>query len=539
MEAIEIKLTGQMDKYDVYYRVNVGQLGWLDWAKDGASAGTTGFDRSIEASQIVLVEKDGAAPGSTEKPFIAGTLSGIAVSTKPTQDYIVGDGLNLGNGVITATCDESDRLSGDVTGSTAVDIPLNANGVSVTGFEGTTPGTKTLTVEYGGKTTTYDVTVKKRTVSSIAIAAKPNKTTYAIGVSLDLFGGKIKLTYEGDERLSGDVSADDWLSGDVTDGERLSGDVTGDPTVIAMTDSGVSVAGFDSKSTGTKTLTVSYGGKTATFDVTVVTNIEKTAPAKPTDLTTTVGSDQVTLNWNAPTDNGGSEIDGYDIYRDGQKINTSTRISYTDTDLSAGRTYVYTVRAVNAKGVSSDSDPASAAIAKRTDNTLSIQCANVAYGETVVPVVETNSSQGDVSFEYSSDNGSTWSTTVPTAIGTYQIRARVQATDTYEAKFSESVTFSVGKNSPKIISAPVASDILEGKTLADSTLTGTADVPGVFSWTDSTIKPTTADSGQTVYSVTFTPTDITHYNTISTEVKLTVKSADVQIAVKQDSYIGN
>ena len=44
--------------------------GWLDWAKNGESAGTEGLAKRLEAVQIVLVEKGGKAPGSTTKPFV-------------------------------------------------------------------------------------------------------------------------------------------------------------------------------------------------------------------------------------------------------------------------------------------------------------------------------------------------------------------------------------------------------------------------------------------------------------------------------------
>ena len=41
VEAIQINLTGEMaNHYDVYYRVHAESYGWLDWAKNGESAGT-------------------------------------------------------------------------------------------------------------------------------------------------------------------------------------------------------------------------------------------------------------------------------------------------------------------------------------------------------------------------------------------------------------------------------------------------------------------------------------------------------------------
>lgn len=69
IRCIQVKLTGDLAaKYDVYYRVKVGDGGWLGWAKNGATAGISW--RGITAYQIKLVKKGGSAPGSTAKAYI-------------------------------------------------------------------------------------------------------------------------------------------------------------------------------------------------------------------------------------------------------------------------------------------------------------------------------------------------------------------------------------------------------------------------------------------------------------------------------------
>jgi GH25 family lysozyme M1 (1,4-beta-N-acetylmuramidase) len=69
IEAVCIKLTGVLAlNYDVYYRAHVQDYGWLDWAKNGAEAGSTGYALRIEAIQVKLVPKGGAAPGTTKYP---------------------------------------------------------------------------------------------------------------------------------------------------------------------------------------------------------------------------------------------------------------------------------------------------------------------------------------------------------------------------------------------------------------------------------------------------------------------------------------
>ncbi|WP_284036350.1 glucosaminidase domain-containing protein [Neobacillus sp. 114] len=76
LEAIQINLTGEMAQhFDIYYRVHAQDYGWLDWAKNGESAGTQGLSKRLEAIQIILVEKGGAAPGPTTKPFIESNIT--------------------------------------------------------------------------------------------------------------------------------------------------------------------------------------------------------------------------------------------------------------------------------------------------------------------------------------------------------------------------------------------------------------------------------------------------------------------------------
>ncbi|OAB42301.1 discoidin domain-containing protein [Paenibacillus glacialis] len=76
------------------------------------------------------------------------------------------------------------------------------------------------------------------------------------------------------------------------------------------------------------------------------------APSAPTNLTATAtSSSQINLSWNASTDNVG--VTGYEIFRNGSIVGSSTSTSYSDTGLSASTTYSYTVKAKDAAGNSS------------------------------------------------------------------------------------------------------------------------------------------------------------------------------------------
>jgi fibronectin type 3 domain-containing protein len=95
--------------------------------------------------------------------------------------------------------------------------------------------------------------------------------------------------------------------------------------------------------------------------------IPSVAPSAPTSLAATLTAGKVALTWNAPSTNGGSAITSYNIYRgtsagSESALATSTSPAYTDSNVAAGATYYYLVRAVNAAGTSATSNEASCAI---------------------------------------------------------------------------------------------------------------------------------------------------------------------------------
>ncbi|MGW3110385.1 glycosyl hydrolase family 18 protein [Streptomyces sp. NPDC001091] len=83
------------------------------------------------------------------------------------------------------------------------------------------------------------------------------------------------------------------------------------------------------------------------------------APGKPTASAVTDTS--VKLSWSAATDDKG--VKNYDVLRDGAKVATVTTTSYSDTGLSAGTDYSYSVRA---RDTADQTGPASGSTAVRT-----------------------------------------------------------------------------------------------------------------------------------------------------------------------------
>lgn len=92
-----------------------------------------------------------------------------------------------------------------------------------------------------------------------------------------------------------------------------------------------------------------------TATATVSTAIDATAPTAPTTLSATVKRGKVQLSWSASSDNVG--VSGYNIWRNGVKIATSTTTSYTDGSTKTGTSYTYTIVAYDKAGNLSSSSP--------------------------------------------------------------------------------------------------------------------------------------------------------------------------------------
>ena len=147
----------------------------------------------------------------------------------------------------------------------------------VSGFDNSKLGNQTLTVTYGGKTTTYTIQVNAKQIIKIEMETVPVKITYIQNYEkLDVTGGKIKATYN-------DTSTE----------------------MIQLTANMVS--GFDNSKLGSQILTVTYKEKTTIYTIQVnakqISKIEiETVPVKTTyiqnyeKLDVTGGKIKVTYN---------------------------------------------------------------------------------------------------------------------------------------------------------------------------------------------------------------------------------------------------
>jgi len=204
----------------------------------------SGFDNTVTGPQTLTVTYNGKTT-TFVVTIKQKSLVSIAVTTAPTKsEYLEGkDELDLAGGKLTLTYDNESTEE------------INLSEAEVTGFDNTVTGPQTLTVTYNGKTTTFVVTIKQKSLVSIAVTTAPTKTEYLEGKDeLDLAGGKLTLTYDNESTEEIDLSE-------------------------------AEVTGFDNTVTGPQTLTVTYNGKTTTFVVTIkqkslVSIAVTTAPTK-------------------------------------------------------------------------------------------------------------------------------------------------------------------------------------------------------------------------------------------------------------------
>ena len=206
----------------------------------------TGFDSSKENTKLplkVTYTENGETKETSYDVSVKDTVTSISIKANPSKtEYRYGESLDLTGATISV-----------VKGSGTTDIPITDNMVS--GYDPTTVGKQTVKVSYGGKDTTFEVTVKDY-VKDITLTA-PTKTEYKYGEALDLTGGKV---------------------------QKVMASGAQEPAVD-LTDSSVTVSGYNANKTGKQTITVEYEGIQKTFEITVkntVKTIEITAPTKTT-----------------------------------------------------------------------------------------------------------------------------------------------------------------------------------------------------------------------------------------------------------------
>ncbi len=143
---------------------------------------TTGADINDIGTQIVTIEIDGCSD-SFEIEVVPASISSIKLIALPTKlTYIEGEKLDLAGMTVVAVYSDGREIT-------------IADGYTWSGYLSTV-GTHTVTIDFAGKTADFDVTVTEKKVNNIQIQQKPNKLNYIVGEELDLTGLVVVAAYE-------------------------------------------------------------------------------------------------------------------------------------------------------------------------------------------------------------------------------------------------------------------------------------------------------------------------------------------------------
>ena len=114
-----------------------------------------------------------------------------------------------------------------------------------------------------------------------------------------------------------------------------------------------------------------------------------------------------------------------------------------------------------------------------------------------------------------------------TGAGNVVLAANQAGNENYAAATEVTTSFTVNKATPLITTKPSASAITYGQTLAQSNISGgITSVPGTFTFTNPNTAPSAGSANQ---SVTFTPTHAANYNSVTTDISVTVNKPSPNI----------
>jgi hypothetical protein len=286
-----------------------------------------------------------SSPGATVTGQAVTYTATVTATGSPTGTVAFSDG-----GTAIAGCGAKALASGTATCTTTP----------------TTAGTHTITAVYTGDanflTSTspgFSQTVNKAATSaSVASSANPSFTGQVI-----TYTATVAVTAPGTGAPTGTV--------DFKDGGT---DISGCSALPLSAGKATCTPSPAYSSAGSHTITATYAGDanyaaspaSPSLNQTVQTAVPPTAP---TGLTAQGGDAKAVLTWKVPSSDGGSAITGYDVYvgttpggESATAVNASpvAGTTYTVSGLTNGQKYYFTVKAINAAGVSVASNEASA-----------------------------------------------------------------------------------------------------------------------------------------------------------------------------------
>ena len=188
----------------------------------------SGFDNSVLGMQTITIEYEGFEV-TFEIEVVGKEIVSIEVNEPYNKIYpLNASGFNNTGMTITVIYNDNSSEEIPVVGS------------MLSGFDSSSIGIKTMTVNYFGFEATFEIEIVEATVTGISIEKLPNKTEYLQNYeTLDLEGAKLQVSYNNGTAQTIDVTED-------------------------------MVTGFDNSVIGTNIITISYEGFEATFEIEIV-----------------------------------------------------------------------------------------------------------------------------------------------------------------------------------------------------------------------------------------------------------------------------
>jgi type III secretion system FlhB-like substrate exporter len=327
---------------------------------------------SPDYTGIIRPQGGGSDIGAYE---FTGTSTPPADTTAPTASFTSPTSGSTVSGIVTATANASDNV-----GVTKVDLSLDGNLKM-------TDTTSPYNYSFDSKTLTNG----SHTITAKAYDAAGNASTATDTVNISNSdttppnaptGLSATATNATTINLSWTASADTGTNptGVVKYNVLRNGVVIAQPTTTTYSDTNrtanttysytvQAVDGANNTSANSNTATATTPAVADTTPPTIPTNLQATA----------ANANQVNVTWSASADTGGSGVAGYNIYRNGIKLNSSpvTTTSYGDGTVSSATTYSYTVQAVDGAG-------------NKTAQTAPVSVTTPAVPDTTPPSMPTN-----------------------------------------------------------------------------------------------------------------------------------------------------
>jgi len=278
----------------------------------------TGYDKNRPGEQTITVTmeaKSGLSKSTASNTFTVTVVpvESITISQPPAAaSFKQGDDSNW-NGLSVGVKFEEDKVPGVI-------VRPGADALRISGYDKDKAGTQTITVDYYGKRATFDVRVVA--LDSISVTSQPKKTEYYTGEEIELDGLVVTGKWSDGQTAQVNITKNDLSGFDITRGVRQNVTVSysgktatfpvtyiafdalsigrpptkvkyelGEPLETAgiqvlgtwpghsmslVNISRVKITGYDPLRAGEQRVTVTAGGQSDTFTVTVTNPFEGT-----------------------------------------------------------------------------------------------------------------------------------------------------------------------------------------------------------------------------------------------------------------------